>query len=99
MDSKKLEEATCEERSCQITYPSDDSDDGRNRYIDSPSRDTESLMLDDAALPTIQFLSLPPQIAQYLENGSPFLPNFSSLHSFLKAEEITDDFPTFKNSL
>ena len=99
MDNRAKEEATSESKSCQILYPSDDDDNASNRYIDTPSRGSVSPMLDAAALPHVQFLSLPSHGASYLESDSALCPNFSSLHSLRKAEEINDEFPIFNNNL
>ena len=97
-DYRTMEVATFESKSCQILYPSDDNDNANNRYIDTPSREGLSPMLDVAALPHVQFLSLPSHGASYLESDSALSPNFSSLHTLWKAEEISDEFPIFNNN-
>ena len=105
IDSKAMEEAASEQENTQKLHFEDDGEDsGSTCYVDSPKRDDESRkqslqsVLDDATLPDVRFLSSPTEVAYNLERGSPFLPEFFSLHSTSNPEEIVDEFQAFGNN-
>ena len=104
MDHSKMEQATQAQENCQRLHSEDDSEDSSSRYVDSPKRDAEcvkqslQLVPDDTTLRDVRFLSSPAEVVYNLEKGSPFLPDFFSLHSTSKPEEITEDFPGFNNN-
>ena len=105
IDNKTLEEAASEQENAQKLHFEDDGEDsGSTRYVDSPKRDDErrqqslQLVLDDATLPDVHFLSSPAEVAYNLERGSPFLPDFLSLHSTSNPAEIVDEFQAFVNN-
>ena len=104
VDNRIMEEPTCGQENNQKLLSDDESDDsGSTRYVESPKREVESAMeslhvvQDDATLRDIRFLSSPAEVAHHLERGSPFLPDFFSLLSTSKPEEVTDDFPIFNS--
>ena len=104
MDNSKMEEDTHGQENCFKLHSGDSSEDSSSRYVESPKRDAEDakqslqLVLDDTTLPDVRFLSSPAEVAHNLEKGSPFLPDFFSLHSASKPKEITDDLPEFNDN-
>ena len=105
IDNKTLEEAASEQENAQkLHFEDDDKESGSTGYVDSPKDDGESRkqslqsVLDDASLPDVRFQSSPAEIAYNLERGSPFLPDFISLHSTSNPEEIVDEFQAFGNN-
>ena len=105
VDNRIMEEPTSGQENSQKLLSDDESDEsGSTRYVDCPKSDVESVMeslqvvLDDASLSDVRFLSSPAEVAYILERGSPFLSDSFSLHSTSKPEEVIDDFPEFNNN-
>ena len=105
IDNKTLEEAASEQENAQkLHFEDDGKESGSSCYVDSPERDDENRkqalqsVLDDATLPDVRFLSSPAEVAYNLERGSPFLPDFFSLHSTSNPAEIVDGFQAFGNN-